>query len=166
MIILRTPKGWTGPKEVDGQKTENSWRSHQVPLSEMATKPDHLGLLEKWMKSLTGPKNFSSISRRAGMIGFGGHLRQRNLVRAPRILRLLAVGGGCPALGRSQNDHRPPRGPSHTASCGFVLNGFNLSDDGIQGFRHKLVRGLGFCSLLQNRLCTHSLQTSFPAPHG
>ena len=51
MIILRTPKGWTGPKEVDGQKTENYWRSHQVPLSEMATKPDHLGLLEKWMKS-------------------------------------------------------------------------------------------------------------------
>ena len=51
MIILRTPKGWTGPKEVDGQKTENYWRSHQVPLSEMATKPNHLGLLEKWMKS-------------------------------------------------------------------------------------------------------------------
>ncbi len=51
MIILRTPKGWTGPKEVDGQKMENYWRSHQVPLSEMATKPDHLGLLEKWMKS-------------------------------------------------------------------------------------------------------------------
>jgi len=51
MIILRTPKGWTGPKEVDGQKMENYWRSHQVPLSELATKPDHLGLLEKWMKS-------------------------------------------------------------------------------------------------------------------
>ncbi len=46
MIILRTPKGWTGPKEVDGQKTENYWRSHQVPLSEMATKPGHLRLLE------------------------------------------------------------------------------------------------------------------------
>ena len=51
MIILRTPKGWTGPKEVDGRKTENYWRSHQVPLSEMATKPEHLQLLEKWMKS-------------------------------------------------------------------------------------------------------------------
>jgi xylulose-5-phosphate/fructose-6-phosphate phosphoketolase len=51
MIILRTPKGWTGPKEVDGQKTENYWRSHQVPLSEMATKPGHLRLLEQWMKS-------------------------------------------------------------------------------------------------------------------
>ena len=51
MIILRTPKGWTGPKEVDGQKTENYWRSHQVPLSEMSSKPGHLGLLEQWMKS-------------------------------------------------------------------------------------------------------------------
>ncbi|MCZ6625424.1 MAG: phosphoketolase family protein, partial [Deltaproteobacteria bacterium] len=51
MIILRTPKGWTGPKKVDGLKTEDSWRSHQVPLSEMATKPDHVKLLEEWMKS-------------------------------------------------------------------------------------------------------------------
>jgi xylulose-5-phosphate/fructose-6-phosphate phosphoketolase len=51
MIILRTPKGWTGPKEVDGKKTEDSWRSHQVPFSEMATKPEHVTLLENWMKS-------------------------------------------------------------------------------------------------------------------
>ncbi|MFQ5754769.1 MAG: phosphoketolase [Acidiferrobacterales bacterium] len=50
MIILRTPKGWTGPKEVDGQKTEGYWRSHQVPLAEMATKPEHVELLEQWMK--------------------------------------------------------------------------------------------------------------------
>jgi len=51
MIILRTPKGWTGPKEVDGHKTEGSWRSHQVPLADMATKPGHVTLLEDWMKS-------------------------------------------------------------------------------------------------------------------
>ncbi len=51
MIILRSPKGWTGPKEVDGKKTEGSWRSHQVPFAEMATKPGHLKLLEAWMKS-------------------------------------------------------------------------------------------------------------------
>jgi xylulose-5-phosphate/fructose-6-phosphate phosphoketolase len=50
MIILRTPKGWTGPKEVDGQKTEGYWRSHQVPFAEMATKPEHVKLLEQWMK--------------------------------------------------------------------------------------------------------------------
>ena len=51
MIILRTPKGWTGPEEVDGKRTNNYWRSHQVPFAEMAEKPDHVKLLEKWMKS-------------------------------------------------------------------------------------------------------------------
>jgi xylulose-5-phosphate/fructose-6-phosphate phosphoketolase len=51
MIILRTPKGWTGPKEVDGKKTEGFWRSHQVPFAELETKPEHIMLLETWMKS-------------------------------------------------------------------------------------------------------------------
>ena len=51
MIILKTPKGWTGPKEVDGKTTEGSWRSHQVPLSGMAANPAHIKLLETWMKS-------------------------------------------------------------------------------------------------------------------
>ncbi|GJL61637.1 MAG: putative phosphoketolase [Nitrospirales bacterium] len=51
MIILRTPKGWTGPKEVDGKRTEDYWRSHQVPMGEMHDNPAHVRLLEKWMKS-------------------------------------------------------------------------------------------------------------------
>jgi xylulose-5-phosphate/fructose-6-phosphate phosphoketolase len=51
MIILRTPKGWTGPKEVDGKKTEDFWRSHRVPFSDMSEKSGHIKLLEKWMKS-------------------------------------------------------------------------------------------------------------------
>jgi xylulose-5-phosphate/fructose-6-phosphate phosphoketolase len=51
MIILRTPKGWTGPKEVDGQKIEGTWRAHQVPLAEMASKPEHVKLLAEWMQS-------------------------------------------------------------------------------------------------------------------
>jgi xylulose-5-phosphate/fructose-6-phosphate phosphoketolase len=51
MIILRTPKGWTGPTEVDGKKTEGSWRSHQVPLADMAARPEHVAQLEQWMKS-------------------------------------------------------------------------------------------------------------------
>jgi xylulose-5-phosphate/fructose-6-phosphate phosphoketolase len=50
MIVLKTPKGWTGPKEVDGLKTEGFWRSHQVPLAEMAKRPDHVRLLESWLK--------------------------------------------------------------------------------------------------------------------
>jgi xylulose-5-phosphate/fructose-6-phosphate phosphoketolase len=56
MIIMRTPKGWTGPKEVDGKKTEGFWRSHQVPFGEMASKPEHVRLLEEWMKGY-GPKD-------------------------------------------------------------------------------------------------------------
>lgn len=63
MIVLRTPKGWTGPKEVDGLPTENSWRSHQVPFSEMATKPGHLKLLEDWMKSYKPEELFDASGR-------------------------------------------------------------------------------------------------------
>lgn len=51
MIVFRSPKGWTGPKEVDGLKTEGFWRAHQVPLSGLAENPEHLKLLEKWLKS-------------------------------------------------------------------------------------------------------------------
>ena len=51
MLIMRTPKGWTGPKFVDGKPVENTWRSHQVPFSEIREKPDHLKLLEDWMRS-------------------------------------------------------------------------------------------------------------------
>lgn len=51
MIVLKTPKGWTGPKIVDGKQIEGTWRAHQVPVTDMATKPDHIGILEAWMKS-------------------------------------------------------------------------------------------------------------------
>jgi len=51
MIVLKSPKGWTGPKTVDGLPTEGSWRSHQVPLTEARTNPDHLAILETWLKS-------------------------------------------------------------------------------------------------------------------
>jgi xylulose-5-phosphate/fructose-6-phosphate phosphoketolase len=51
MIILKSPKGWTGPKEVDGIKIEGTWRSHQVPLTQLYEKPAHLNLLEKWLLS-------------------------------------------------------------------------------------------------------------------
>jgi xylulose-5-phosphate/fructose-6-phosphate phosphoketolase len=51
MIVLRTPKGWTGPKTVDGKPVEGSFRSHQVPLADLATHPKRLKMLEEWMKS-------------------------------------------------------------------------------------------------------------------
>jgi xylulose-5-phosphate/fructose-6-phosphate phosphoketolase len=51
MIILRSPKGWTGPQVVDGKPVEGTFRAHQVPVAELATKPKHLKILEQWMKS-------------------------------------------------------------------------------------------------------------------
>jgi len=51
MIILRSPKGWTGPKEVDGHKVENFWRAHQVPVLDVKTNPEHLRIVEKWLRS-------------------------------------------------------------------------------------------------------------------
>jgi xylulose-5-phosphate/fructose-6-phosphate phosphoketolase len=51
MIVLRSPKGWTGPKEVDGHKVEGFWRSHQVPLAAVRENPSHLKVLEDWMRS-------------------------------------------------------------------------------------------------------------------
>jgi len=51
MIVLRTPKGWTCPKEVDGKRVEDYWRAHQVPIDEMQTNPAHVRILEEWMKS-------------------------------------------------------------------------------------------------------------------
>ncbi len=51
MVILRSPKGWSGPKEVDGHKVEGFWRAHQVPMAEMHENPSHLALLEEWLRS-------------------------------------------------------------------------------------------------------------------
>ncbi|MGH3674543.1 MAG: phosphoketolase family protein [Mycobacterium sp.] len=51
MIVLRTPKGWTGPREVDGKQVEGTWRSHQVPLAETRTNKKHLTQLEEWLRS-------------------------------------------------------------------------------------------------------------------
>jgi len=58
IIILRSPKGWTGPKEVDGKKTEDFWRSHQVPFSAVREDPTHLKLLETWLKSYKAEELF------------------------------------------------------------------------------------------------------------
>ena len=63
LIVLQTPKGWTGPKAVDGQRTEGSWRSHQVPLSNVAHDPAHLRQLEEWMKSYRPEELFDAGGR-------------------------------------------------------------------------------------------------------
>ena len=63
MIVLRTPKGWTGPKEIDDKKVEGSFRAHQVPIAISPDEPENLPLLEKWLKSYKVDKLFDSNGR-------------------------------------------------------------------------------------------------------
>lgn len=60
MIVLRSPKGWTGPRTVDGRYLEGYWRSHQVPIPDVASNPDNLKILEDWLKSYTPEKYFGT----------------------------------------------------------------------------------------------------------
>jgi len=63
LIVLRTPKGWTGPKEVDGEKAEGTWRSHQVPLATIAENPEHLRALDAWLRSYRPDELFDAEGR-------------------------------------------------------------------------------------------------------
>jgi xylulose-5-phosphate/fructose-6-phosphate phosphoketolase len=63
MLVLRSPKGWTGPKVVDGLPVEGTWRSHQVPLSEVRTNPEHLAQLEQWLESYRPEELFDERGR-------------------------------------------------------------------------------------------------------
>jgi xylulose-5-phosphate/fructose-6-phosphate phosphoketolase len=63
LIILRSPKGWTGPKEVDGKKVEDFWRAHQVPIDNPRKNPQHLRLLEEWMRSYQPEALFDHTGR-------------------------------------------------------------------------------------------------------
>ena len=63
MIILRSPKGWTGPKEVDGKPVEGTWRAHQVPVGDFSSHPEHLKILESWMKSYKPGELFDESGR-------------------------------------------------------------------------------------------------------
>ncbi len=63
MIVLRSPKGWTGPKEVDGHKVEGFWRAHQVPLAGVRENPEHMKLLEAWLRSYKPEELFEESGR-------------------------------------------------------------------------------------------------------
>jgi xylulose-5-phosphate/fructose-6-phosphate phosphoketolase len=65
MLILRTPKGWTGPKTIDGKPVEGTWRSHQVPFAELHEKPDRLKILEDWMRSYKPEELFDARGKLA-----------------------------------------------------------------------------------------------------
>ncbi|MBS0525074.1 MAG: phosphoketolase family protein [Proteobacteria bacterium] len=81
MIVLRTPKGWTCPKEIDGKRTEDYWRSHQVPLSGLHDNPGHVRLLEQWMKSYRPDELFDA----------GGRLRPEIAALAPAGARRMSA---------------------------------------------------------------------------
>jgi xylulose-5-phosphate/fructose-6-phosphate phosphoketolase len=63
MIVLRTPKGWTGPKIVDGKPVENTWRAHQVPITDFKAHPEHIKILEEWMKSYKPEELFDETGK-------------------------------------------------------------------------------------------------------
>jgi xylulose-5-phosphate/fructose-6-phosphate phosphoketolase len=63
MIVMRTPKGWTGPKTVDGKPVEGTWRAHQVPVADLQEKPEHLKILEDWMRSYRAEELFDEHGR-------------------------------------------------------------------------------------------------------
>jgi xylulose-5-phosphate/fructose-6-phosphate phosphoketolase len=81
VIVLKTPKGWTGPREVDGKKTEDFWRSHQVPFGEVATRPENLRLLEQWLQSYRPQELFDE----------GGALRPELAALAPAGARRMGA---------------------------------------------------------------------------
>ena len=83
MIVLRSPKGWTGPKEVDGHKVENFWRAHQVPVLDVKTNPEHLRIVEGWMRSYKPEELFdehgSLIAELQELAPVGRHRMTANL---------------------------------------------------------------------------------------
>jgi xylulose-5-phosphate/fructose-6-phosphate phosphoketolase len=81
MIVLRTPKGWTGPREVDGQPAEGTFRSHQVPLARLRDNPEHLAQLEAWLRSYRPEELFDA----------GGAPREDVLAPAPAGARRMGA---------------------------------------------------------------------------
>ena len=81
VIVLVTPKGWTGPKEVDGKPVEGTFRAHQVPLAQLQSNPAHLALLEEWMRSYRPEELFDS----------GGALRPELATLPPEGLRRMGA---------------------------------------------------------------------------
>jgi xylulose-5-phosphate/fructose-6-phosphate phosphoketolase len=83
MIVLRTPKGWTGPGEVDGVQVEGTFRAHQVPLAQLAERPEHLAELEAWMRSYRPEELFDSSGRVVAEISELAPGRDRRMSASP-----------------------------------------------------------------------------------
>jgi xylulose-5-phosphate/fructose-6-phosphate phosphoketolase len=83
MIVLATPKGWTGPNEVDGLPVEGTWRAHQVPLAEVRSNPEHLALLEQWMRSYRPQELFDAEGRPVALVAGQAPIGQRRMGSNP-----------------------------------------------------------------------------------
>jgi len=115
LVILRSPKGWTGPKQVDGKKVEGFWRAHQVPIDQVRENPEHLRLLEEWMRSYRPQELFGDAGRLAPEIealapdgarrmGANPHANGGLLRRALRLpdIRTYAVAVTAPAQAQAE----------------------------------------------------------------
>jgi xylulose-5-phosphate/fructose-6-phosphate phosphoketolase len=83
MIVLRTPKGWTGPKTVDGLQVEGTWRAHQVPLAEVRTNPEHLAQLEAWLRSYRPQELFTPDGALLGDLAALAPVGERRMSASP-----------------------------------------------------------------------------------
>ena len=95
-IVLRTPKGWTGPKEVDGVPVEGTFRAHQVPLPGVRENPDHLAQLERWMRSYRPEQRFDERGRLAAELAELAPAGRKRMGASPhanggRLLRALEI---------------------------------------------------------------------------
>ena len=150
MIVLRTPKGWTGPKEVDGLPVEGTWRAHQVPLDEVTTNPEHLRQLEAWLRSYRPDELFDGQgaadagSRGAGTVGdrrmsANPHANGGVLLRDLQLPDIHEYGVEVPRPGQS------------VAEATRVLGGF-LRDVMHQSAAHRNFRIVAPDELVSNRL--------------
>ena len=138
MIVLVSPKGWTGPKEVDGLPVEGTYRAHQVPLSEPATHPGHLKMLEEWLKSYRPQELFDEhgtirpeLAELAPVgerrMGANPHANGGILLRDLRLPDFRDYGIDVPAPGKVQGED--------TRTCGkFLRDVIKLNDD-LRNFR-------------------------------
>src|SRR5512132_3342475 len=123
MIVLRTPKGWTGPAEVDGVPVEGTWRSHQVPLAGLAERPEHLHELEAWLRSYRPEELFDETGALRGEIATLAPKGERRMGANPH-----ANGGRFP-IALELPDFRAygidvPEPAATTAEATRVLGGF------------------------------------------
>jgi xylulose-5-phosphate/fructose-6-phosphate phosphoketolase len=121
MIILRTPKGWTSPAEVDGHKLEGFWRAHQVPIADVAKNPAHLKLLENWMASYKPGELFDEAGRLvhelrelapkgASRMGANPHANGGLLSKDLRMPDFRRYGVDVPKPGQIEVENTPPLG--------------------------------------------------------